>query len=148
MVNLLNATKVPASFERRREVSFNDLESEVGRNEACWKRKNVGIVVLASQLCQFDSPTESATDVRIFVYSHLNTIARSTDYDAPRIGSIVDDLSNLVSKIGIVTAFGAVGTIIDNFETFGGKKLFDLLFEFKTSVIGGDRDYFFHEDED
>lgn len=133
-----------APFEGSVEKLVDDLDGEVGGDETSRERKDVGVVVLASEMCNLDVPTEGATYVRIFVYSHLDSVARAADDDAAGEFTTVDGRAELVGEVGVVAGVGGEGAEVFDVEAVVFEIIDYQLFEFIAGVVASDWYNFVH----
>ena len=136
-----------ATFERSVQEDINHLQSQLGRNKTCRQRNDVGIVVLASQLCNLLVPAKRAAHIGVFVYSHLHSVARATNDDTPLEFAFVDNRTHLMGKVWIINAIGRIGAKILSINIFWSQKFFDFLFQSIAGVVGGNRYYFFNKNQ-
>ena len=131
-------------FEGSVEKLVDDLDGEVGGDETSWKREYVGVVVLACEMGYLDVPTEGTANVRIFVYSHLDSVARAADDDAAGEFTTVDGRAELVGEVGVVAGVGREGAEVLDVEAVVFEIIDYQLFEFIAGVIAGDWYNFVH----
>ena len=67
------------SFKGSVEIFINNCQSRFHINKAGRNRDAITIVMLTSKMGYFWIPAESTTYMGILVYSHLNTVSRTTN---------------------------------------------------------------------
>ena len=107
-----------APFERCIQVLVDNLQSCFFTDETGRDRDAVAVVVLTAKMGYFGSPTEGATHMGIFVYGHLDTIARTTDNDATLELTLVEGATHLMSVIWIFATLTTVCSTIFYIESF------------------------------
>ena len=127
------------------EIFVNNSQGNLLRDETCRHRDDVTIVMLTTKMSYFGSPAKSTAHIRIFIHSHLHTVAASADNDASAIFTIIDSTANLMCKVWIINTFAAVGTKVFHLEATIGKMLFHHLLQFVSGVVTCNRNYFFHK---
>ena len=105
-------------------------------DEASRHDKDIGIVVLACQMSNFGSPAKSRTNALMLVERHVDAVSAAADSNSRVTFACLDSLRQLMGKVGIVAAFGRVGSVIFVRPAFGFQPTADILFQFKAGVVG------------
>ena len=101
-VDFFDTTLMTAALEFGIEENVDHLKSQFGGDETRGHGDNIGVVVLTAKLGYFLVPAKGATNIRIFVDSHLNAIARAAYNYAALVGAIIDSRTHFVGEVGII----------------------------------------------
>ena len=101
-VDFFDTTLMTAALEFGIEENVDHLKSQFGGDETRGHRDDIGVVVLTAKLGYFLVPTKGTTNIRIFVDSHLNAIARAAYNYATLVGAIIDSRTHFVGEVGII----------------------------------------------
>ena len=117
-----------AAFKRSVEKFIHNLQRSFLRYEACRHRNNITVVVLTAKVRYLGCPAKGTTHIGVLINGHLNSIATTTNNYATTIFAFVDSATQLMGKVGVVTAFGTIGTKVFHFETLINEILFNNFF--------------------
>ena len=98
--------------------------------------ETVGIVVLTGQMSDFRNPAKCGTDTLVFVQGDTDSFTASADGNSRIALSGFNGQCQGMSKICIVAALRCIGAEVFVFPSFSFQPPLDVLFQFKSGVVG------------
>lgn len=138
--DFFDATLVSSAFEIGGEECLEDFEGEVGRDEACRERQDVGVVVLACECGEFGVPADCCPTALVFVDCHTDAVCAAADCNSELDSSLLDGVCQRVGVVGIVAAFGTVCSEVFDDVALLFEEILDCFFQFVAGVVGCDAD--------
>jgi hypothetical protein len=135
---------MPAAVERRRQPYIDDFKRQVLGNHSLADGKNIAVVMRPGQTSRFEAPAKGATHTPHFVGDHGLAIPRSAEHDAAFALSARYGLGGGAYEQRIIHGVRAEGTEIHDFVALRGQHGPDLLFVFKSCVVGTDGNFHGH----
>ena len=99
--------------------------------------------LLACQMSNFSSPAKSRTNALMLVERHVDAVSAAADSNSRVTFACLDSLRQLMGKVGIVAAFGRVGSVIFVRPAFGFQPTADLslIHIFTTDIQDGSQKF-------
>ena len=123
------------SFKRGREESLDNGYCLLYSGEAGWDTHYIGIVMGASEGCDFLCPAEGAAHLRVLIDGHSNTVAAAANDDTHLCFALFDSTGNRVPKVGVIYTLGSVGSAIKYLMPLCLKGCYDGLFVGYSGVV-------------
>src|SRR5688572_31733966 len=123
----------PSLKKSRQEDLGESFRMFVG-NEACWKRDDVGVVMLTGQCSQVLVPAKCGTDSLVLVGCDGHPVAASADYDAKLVLSAFDCDAQRMYIVRIVHRSSRIRAEILHFVAEASQLLDQLTFVIKSCM--------------
>ena len=133
-----------AAFEWGVEEGGYAFKGFLLADETAGHHEDVGVVVLAGEFGYLGLPAEGAAYAFVVVHGHIDAVTGAADGYAALVFACFDGGGEGVTEFGVVTAVGAVGSVVFVAVAFGGEPLFYLFFEGVACVVACESYYFVH----
>ena len=137
-----DAAFVASSVEGCGEECIDDLQGEVGVDEACGEDEDVGIVVLSGESGELDCPADGCAYALVLVEGHCDAVSAAAHCDARVALAGLDGRCAGVGEVGVVAALLGVGSEVGVGEATDCEVVLDDALEFVAGVVAADCNLF------
>ena len=104
-------------------------------DESSWEYDDIGIVVLAYEVCNLGSPDESCAHALMLVERHADAFSGAADGDAGIDGTFFDGITKGMTEVGVVTTGFAVGAEIAKDDAAFSQVFLNEFFKREASMV-------------